>query len=134
MYPVSDMLARIRNGSLVGAKSVLVRHSKLNLSILKALKSDGYVLDYEYPITKSSSQADKYCIKVWLKYDSKGVPVLRYAYTVSKPSRRVYTGSGSFRTREQYSTLIVSTNKGVMSHLDARKLNLGGEVICEVGC
>lgn len=151
---ISDTITRIRNGLLIGSKNVLAIHSQLNLRVLEALKQDGYIADYntvnvDNPKKRKAVAAAKVedqskeqtssepkgfqhkKINIVLKYH-KGVPVIRSLKRVSKPSKRVYAGRDQFKTSEQYCTLIVSTNKGVMSHVDAKKNNLGGEVLFEV--
>ena len=127
LVTVANMASAIQNGSLAGLKSVYVKSSKLILSILKALKKDGYIEDYD------AASDRKYYARVYVKYDSHGVPVLRFIRLLSKPSRPTYADAGSFRTSEQFSTLIVSTSSlGVVSHLDARRAGIGGMVLLEV--
>jgi len=127
LVTVANMVSTIKNGLLVGAKQVFVRKSRLTLGILKALKLDGYIEGY------SENSEKPYYATALLKYDAKGLPVIRDIWVVSKGSRTVNVGAKEFKTREQYSTLIVSTSKlGVVSHIDARRENTGGIVLCEV--
>jgi small subunit ribosomal protein S8 len=125
---ISDMLARIRNACLIGSKTTLVKFSSINVGILNVLKSDGYISDFVYPCE------EKYMIRVTLKYDDNHSSVIRFLRRISKSSRRVYSPKDRLRKfrKEQFSTILVSTSKGVMSHIDAIHMNLGGEVLCEV--
>ena len=127
LVTVAHMISSIRNGSLAGLKFVYVKSSRLVTNMLKALKRDGYIADYSFESDRA------YHSKVFLKYDSKGIPVIRFIQQYSKPSRSIYASSNKFKTTEQYSTLLVSTSKlGVVSHIDARKAGVGGLILCEV--
>jgi len=125
---ISDMLTRIRNSCLTGSKDVLVKFSKINVGILNVLKADGYIHNFMYPCD------EKYMIKVILKYDNNQSSVIRFLRRISKSSKRVYSSKDTLRKfrKEQFSTVLVSTSKGVMSHIDAIQMNFGGEVLCEV--
>jgi small subunit ribosomal protein S8 len=132
---LANMLSSIKNASLIGRKAVVVPGSKLLEAVLKALLKDGYINNYSVVQQENTDQkTPKKNIQINLKYDHRGCPIIRYAYLVSKPSVRVYQGKREYKTKEQYGTLIVTTNRGVMSHVDARNMGLGGEVLCEVGC
>jgi small subunit ribosomal protein S8 len=137
IHPISDLCARLKNAHLAGLKNTKVVYSKLAMSVLKALKDDGYIMDYfhqdeKYVQENKLDKSQKYLINVTLKYDNRGVPIIRYISTISKPSKRVYTGFKGFKAREQYSTLIISTSLGILSHHDARRARAGGEVLLEV--
>ena len=132
---IANMLSSLKNASLVGHKTTMVPWSKLNEGIIKALVKDGYVTEYNLIEVVAPRKRVKFTkIVIKLKYDDNVSPVLRYRRCISKPSVRVHFGKREYRTKEQYGTLIVSTNQGVMSHLDAKALGLGGEVFFEVGC
>lgn len=137
IHPISDLCARLKNAHLAGLKTTKIAYSKLSMSVLKALKEDGYIRDYfhqndEYIKENNLSEDEKYFIQVVLKYDNRGVPVIRYIMPVSKPSKRVYCGFQAFKPREQYATLIISTSSGVLSHHDAKRSRAGGEILLEV--
>jgi small subunit ribosomal protein S8 len=137
IHPISDLCARLKNAHLAGLRTTKIAYSKLAMNVLKALKEDGYIKDYfhqddEYVAANKLSEDERYYIRVVLKYDNRGVPVIRYITPISKPSKRVYAGFGDLRPREQYATLIVSTSSGVLSHIDAKKIRAGGEVLLEV--
>jgi len=123
---VADALTRIRNGCLVGAKSVSIRASKLVISILNVLRQEGFIQDY-------SETKDKAEAIVYLKYLRNGRPVLNEIKLVSKRSRRVYVGSKEIpKVARGLGVAILSTSSGVLSDLKARELNVGGELICTV--
>ena len=121
--PISDMLTRIRNSYGVGAKEVCFESSKMKLSVLNVIKEAGYVDDY-------SLDSGKVCVS--LKYIN-DKPAAEKIERVSKPGRRVYVKKDDIpRVLSGHGLAIISTSKGVMSGSNARKLNLGGELICKV--
>jgi small subunit ribosomal protein S8 len=124
--PISDMLTRIRNGSSAMLPSIEMPHSKLKASIASILKQEGYIVDYAVegaPIKK---------LTVKLKYQGrKGV--IEGIRRVSTPGLRRYVGSTEIpRVRGGLGVAVMSTSEGVMSGNQARKKNLGGELICYV--
>ena len=122
------MLTRIRNGQRAGLKKVSTPASRLRASVLAVLKSSGYIRDY----AEISNDDGKNEISIELKYDS-GEPVIKELHRVSKPGRRVYSGSTKIpRYYNGLGTVIVSTPNGVMSDQQAREENVGGEVLCQV--
>lgn len=123
---VADMLTRIRNGQSAKHGEVVVKFSKLNASIAHVLKNEGYIADYH------NVKVDNHnAITVKLKY-FENKPVIEKIKRVSRPGLRVYTKSCDIQQVPGFGVRIISTPKGVMSHLDAKKQNLGGEVLCEV--
>ncbi len=126
--PLSDMLTRIRNGSLARHEKVDIPGSKLKLEIARVLKDEGYIKNYKF--MKDEKQG---VIRVFLKYEEGKRPVIEGLKRVSKPGRRIYAGSEEIpRVLGGLGVTIVSTPKGVMSDQQARKLNVGGEVLCTV--
>jgi small subunit ribosomal protein S8 len=122
--PLGDMLTRIRNGQKARHKVVLCPSSKLRVSVLNVLKSEGFIRDYS---------VDKNVLHIELKYQDQGRPVIREIARVSKPGRRVYSGSKAMpKVYNGLGVSIVSTPRGVMSDYDAREANVGGEVLCRV--
>lgn len=123
MDPIADALIRIKNGYSVGRVSVDIRFSKLILKLMELLEKEGYV--------GKVSKKDNLLI-VELKYEArKGV--LTDVKRVSKPSLRIYKGSKELpRVLNGLGIAIISTPKGLMSDHDARKQNLGGEVLALV--
>lgn len=122
------MFSKIKNGIMSSKRQVKVCNSSFNRMILKVLLEEGYINAYDVADCNRE-------IIVSIKYDNKGVPVIRFLSRVSKLSRRVYTKSQNIKNLKRvnkFSTLILSTNMGVMADVDALKHNVGGEVICEV--
>ncbi len=126
--PIADLLTRIRNGVSARMMSVDVPMSKIKLDIVKILEAEGFLQSHEVTTETKFPQ-----IKVHISYDSKRKPVLKQIKRVSTPGLRVYKNAGELRPlRSGLSTRILTTNKGVMTDREARKLNIGGEVLCEV--
>lgn len=119
--PVADMLTRIRNARLIGRSSVVIPASKLKIEVIKVLANEGYVGKY-------SLENDGATILVTLVNTE-----MKKIVRVSKPGRRVYVGAKEIPTVLQgHGLVILSTSKGVMSGMGARKAGLGGEIICKV--
>ena len=128
MDPIGDMFTRIRNGQLRLLPKVEMPSSNFRLKILEILKSEGFISSYHIEKIKNN----KVSLTVDLKY-YEGIPVIREIKRVSKPGRRVYSSATSIpRIQNGLGLAIISTNKGVMSDIEARKNNVGGEVICRV--
>jgi small subunit ribosomal protein S8 len=127
--PISDMLTRIRNANAVGHPDVVMPSSTLKVTIADALKREGFITDY-----KTVDVADGFPIlKVYLKYGPHREKVIRRIERVSKSSRRIYQGTSELKpVLNGLGVSIISTNKGVLSDREARKLNVGGEVICRI--
>ena len=128
MDPIGDMFTRIRNGQMRVLNTIDVPAWNFRLKILEVLKSEGYILNYF--IEKKDN--NKKNLKVDLKY-YEGSPVIKEIKRVSKPGRRVYSRANSIpKIQNGLGLAILSTPKGVMSDNEARKNNLGGEIICKV--
>ena len=126
--PIGDMFSRIRNGQLRSLNSIIVPSSKFRKNILEILKNEGYISDYFIEKTLNN----KTTLKVSLKY-YEGDPVIKEIKRISKPGRRVYSRANSIpKVMNGLGLAILSTSKGVMSDTEARKKNIGGEVICRV--
>lgn len=126
--PISDMLTRIRNAGRALLPAVEVPHSKLKESIANVLKKEGYVSTVE---VQTPDKVRKN-IKLQLKYQGKKT-VVEGLRRISTPGRRVYVGATEIpRVRGGLGVAIVSTSEGVMSGVEARKKNLGGELLCFV--
>lgn len=125
--PVSDMLTCIRNAQSMGIKSTRMPHSNLKNEILKVLKDEGFIDDFEVTVADS-----KKSLNVKLKY-YQGRPVIEKIDRVSRPSLRVYKGYDQLPVvRGGLGIAIVSTPQGVMSDKTARLQKVGGEVLCTV--
>ena len=128
MDPIGDMFTRIRNGQLRSLTTINVPASNFRQNILDILKTEGYIKNYY--IEKLDN--NKKNLKVDLKY-YEGTPVIKEIRRISKPGRRVYSRATSIpKVMNGLGLAILSTPKGVMSDNDARKNNLGGEIICRV--
>ena len=126
--PISDLLTRLRNASMVSKHSIEVPHSKYKFELAKLLKEEGYVLD-----VKTSGEGSKKVINIELKYSEEGKSVISGMNRLSKPGKRVYSSFDKLpRNNGGLGTIIVSTSRGLLSDSEARKRKLGGEIICEV--
>ena len=124
--PIGDMLARIKNSLMRNHKKVQLPSSKFKVKLAEVLKVEGYIIDYKVTDEKKSK------LEIDLKYSS-GNPVISSIERVSKPGRRIFSSAESLpKINNGLGIAIVSTPKGVMSDIDARKQNIGGEIICKV--
>jgi small subunit ribosomal protein S8 len=125
--PLGDMLTRIRNGQQARKDSVTTPGSKLRQRVLDVLQREGYIRGWT---TEEVAGHDG--IRIELKY-FEGQPAIKHVARVSKPGRRVYSGSKELpRVRNGLGITIVSTPRGVLSDAEAREANVGGEVLAEV--
>ena len=126
--PIGDMFTRIRNGQMRSLNSVNIPASKFRSKILEILKTEGYINSF----FSESNDNNKKVIKVNLKY-YEGTPVIKEIKRISKPGRRVYSRATSIpKVLNGLGMAIISTSQGIMSDIDARKNNVGGEIICKV--
>jgi len=125
--PISDMLTRIRNAQRALLPSIELPHSKMKESIASILKREGYIADFS---VEGKIAAKKITLK--LKYEGRK-SVIEGLRRVSSPGLRRYVGATDIpRVRGGLGTAIVSTSQGLMSGVQARKNNLGGELLCYV--
>ena len=125
--PIGDMIARIKNAQMRNQKKVELPSSNFKSKISEILKSEGFIKDY-----KIDSETSKPVLSVDLKYYS-GNPVISTFERVSKPGRRIFSSADSLpKINGGLGIAIVSTPKGVMTDVDARKQKVGGEIICKV--
>ena len=125
--PVGDMLARIKNSQLRNHKKVEMPSSNFKMKIADVLKNEGYINGFN--IHKNDS---KQVLIIDLKYHS-GSPVISVIERISKPGRRVFSSAQSLpKINNGLGIAIISTPKGVMTDIDARKQKVGGEIICKV--
>lgn len=128
--PIADLLTRIRNGLQVGKRSVEIPVSKQKLSVLNVLMEEGYIERYEI---KDVPEGHYQVVRVILKYDKEGYPVIRKLSRMSRPGKRQYFGSDKLpRILNGAGVAIVSTSSGVMTDRAARRQKVGGEVLCTV--
>ncbi len=126
--PVGDMLTRIRNGQMRNLNQVQIPASNFRGKILDVLVKEGYIKNYQ----SSKDKDNKFNFKVDLKYNL-GNPVISTIVRISRPGRRIYSRAESItKINNGLGISIVSTSKGVMTDNEARKQNIGGEIICKV--
>lgn len=125
--PVADMLTRLRNAQAMGILNVSMPHSNLKSEILRVLKEEGFIEDFE--VVASDNKKD---LQVVLKY-YQGLPVIEKIKRISRPALRVYRGYHELPlVRGGLGIAIISTPKGVMTDKMARTQQVGGEVLCSV--
>jgi len=126
--PIGDMFSRIRNGQMRSLDSIEIPSSNFRKNILEILKNEGYIKDYYI----EKSENNKINLKINLKY-YEGDPVIKEIKRISKPGRRIYSRANSIpRVMNGLGFAILSTPKGVMTDSEARKNNVGGEIICRI--
>ena len=129
--PITDMLNRIRNAQAVLKETVIIPFSSLKYEIAKILEKQGLVGKLE-----KSGRKPRKVFEITLKYLSAGrtsSPVISGLKRVSRPGQRIYTGFKEIRPiRGGYGISIISTPKGLMTNIEAKRKKLGGEVICEI--
>ena len=125
--PIGDMLARIKNSQLRNHKKVEMPSSNFKMKIADVLKNEGYINGFNV-----DKNENKQVLIIDLKYNS-GSPVISVIERVSKPGRRVFSRAQSLpKINNGLGIAIISTPKGVMTDIDARKQKVGGEIICKV--
>lgn len=126
--PIADMIVRINNAVAVRHDSVLMPTSKIKLAAAKVLESEGYV--HTVSMTEHKGRP---AIKIDLKYTPIGQSVIHGMKRISRPGQRIYSPTTQLRSLTRgLGMLIVSTSGGVMTNRDAKKANLGGEVLFKV--
>ena len=125
--PIGDMIARIKNAQSRSHKKVDLPASNFKTKIAGILKNEGYIKEY-----RVNSENNKSVLTLELKYHS-GNPVISAFERVSKPGRRIFSSAESLpKINNGLGIAIISTPKGVMTDIDARKQRVGGEIICKV--
>lgn len=126
--PIADMLTRLRNGMAVRRRYVQMPSSKIKLAIAQILKDEGYVEGFDVVKEKDHPQPN---LRIWLRYTEDREPLLTGLQRVSRPGRRVYTRKQSIPlVLSGIGVAVLSTPKGVMTGRQARRLGVGGEVLC----
>ena len=126
--PIGDMIARIKNAQVRNQKMVNMPSSKFKTKLAEVLKIEGFIIDFKVDEVENN----KSTLTINLKYNS-GNPVINVIERVSKPGRRVFSSAESLpKINNGLGVAILSTSKGVMTDIDARKQKLGGEIICKV--
>lgn len=126
--PIADMLTRIRNASLAGHERIEMPASKMKKAIALILKREGYIKDFDYI---SDNKQD--ILKLYLKYGPGDESAITGLKRISKPGLRVYAGKDELpKVLNGLGVAIISTSQGVMTDYEARKSDLGGEVVCYI--
>ena len=125
--PIGDMIARIKNAQMRNQKKVDLPSSIFKTKIADVLKGEGFIIDYNV-----ENKSGKPNLTINLKYNS-GNPVINTIERVSKPGRRIFSSAESLpKINNGLGIAIISTPKGVITDIDARKQKVGGEIICKV--
>ena len=126
--PIGDMIARLKNAQVRNHKKVVLPSSKFKTKIADVLKNEGFIIDYKV----NENEGNKPDLEINLKYNY-GSPVISTIERVSKPGRRIFSKAESLpKINNGLGIAIISTPKGVMTDVDARKQKVGGEIICKV--
>ena len=126
--PIADLLTRIRNGAHARKEQVDVPWSRVKARLVEVLTADGYLKEHSVV-----EQEGHRILRVWLKYDGQNRPVIVGLKRVSRPSLRIYVGTGDIPPiRRGLGVSILSTPAGIVTDREARKLHVGGEVMCSV--
>ena len=126
--PIGDMIARVKNAQDRNHKKVELPSSNFKVKIADILKNEGFIKDFKI----NSDENNKPILSLELKYHS-GSPVISAFERVSKPGRRIFSSADSLpKINNGLGIAIISTPKGVMTDIDARKQRIGGEIICKV--
>jgi small subunit ribosomal protein S8 len=128
--PIADMLTRIRNAIAARHTKVDLPASRLKIEIARILREEGYITNYSIKTTEGSHSR---MLRIFLRYGTNGESVISRLERVSRPSRRVYVPSkGINKVLGGLGINIMSTSHGVMTGKQARKANIGGEILCSV--
>lgn len=126
--PIADMLTRVRNALQARHPKVDIPASKLKAEIARILKEEGYIANF-----KVAEEGAKSVIKIYLKYGSDQVPVIKHIQRISRPGCRVYVGQDDIpRVQGGLGINILTTPRGVMTGRHARKEGVGGELLCSI--
>lgn len=126
--PIADLLTRMRNGLMARKTSVRMPSSREKIAVVKVLKSEGFVEDFDIEPGEPRNT-----LVVYLKYGPDGESVIRSIKRVSTPGRRVYRGATGLKpVLRGQGIAVVSTSQGVLSDRECRRQNVGGEVVCSV--
>ena len=126
--PIADMLTRIRNALMASYNSVDVPGSRMKINIAKVLKSEGFIKNFKLIDDKKQG-----IIKIYFKYDEKGVPTIDGLKRVSKPGCRIYAKTSNIpKVLNGFGINILSTSRGIITDKQAREMGVGGEIICSI--
>ncbi len=127
--PIADMLTRVRNAIRVRASTVDINGSRFVKSVVNVLRREGYVED----VRVAQGDVGRPMIRIYLKYDGDGNPVISSIGRISRPGRREYRGVTELpKVLNGLGIAVLSTSRGVFSDREARAAGVGGELLCEV--
>jgi small subunit ribosomal protein S8 len=125
---IGDLLTRIRNAGKARFDKVDIPASRMKISLARIFKDEGFIKNYK--VIKDNKQG---ILRVYLRYDDQNQPLIQRIERVSKPSRRVYSACEELpKVQGGLGVAVISTSKGVMTDRRARKLGVGGEVLCQI--
>lgn len=128
MDPIGDMLARIRNTQAVGHLTVDIPFSNLKSKMAQILVRENFITDF-----KKIKKFRRKFLRIHLKYKEENMPAISGLKRISKPGRRIYKNANEIKkVKGGYGIAIISTSRGLMTDQEAKKLKIGGEVICEI--
>lgn len=128
MDMIGEFLTRIRNAGLASHEKVDVPNSNMRMGLAQVLQENGYIRSFK--VAKDGRQG---VMRVYLKYLSNGKHAIAQLDRLSRPGRRIYVKSKDIpKVRSGFGLVLMSTNKGIMSGDDAVKMNLGGELLCQI--
>lgn len=132
--PIGDMLTRIRNASAVRKSEVIMPMSKMRQEIAKILKAEGWIYDFEVLSGKESNKNNVFAeLRIVLKYKKSGRSAISNLKRISKPGLKVYVSKDELpKVLNNLGMAIISTSQGLMTNKQARKMGVGGEVLCEI--
>lgn len=131
--PIAEMLTRIRNAQRAGHEDVSFPASNLKLAIAKIFEKEGFVEAVDKEKTDNSIENIKIKLKYYKVSNTQKLPAIKGLKRVSKEGQRIYVKNKEIKpVKNNFGVAIISTPKGVMTGFDARKLGLGGEVVCEI--
>jgi small subunit ribosomal protein S8 len=126
--PLADMLTRIRNAGRAGHDKVDIPASRMKIALARIFKEEGFIKNYK--VIKDNRQG---ILRVYLRYDVEQKPLIQRIERVSRPGLRVYVGHEELpRVQGGLGVAVISTSKGVITDRQARKLKVGGEVLCQI--
>ena len=126
--PIADFLTRIRNALHARKDRVDIPWSRLKEAVAKVLQAEGFIGEWSV-----QNESPKDILRLWLKYDSKGNPIVRGLKRVSKPGRRVYVNTEQIPlVQNGLGINVLSTSRGILVDREARKAHVGGEILCSV--
>lgn len=125
--PIADMLTRIRNGQQAKHQQVTLPASNVKQNVARVLKEEGYINDFHVDVDENNMKL----LTLDLKY-FQNKPVIVHIRRISRPGLRIYKTVAELKPVPGFGIAILSTSRGIMSHVAAKKANIGGEVICEV--